>query len=568
MNNHKYLIFIIFISTILSGCDKILEPVSLYKELQPNMQNEQEEFDIDIMPLTFSNANKANQDPYIRTVMKKGSGSQANVMQESELLNIEFPSLLENASYSIGIGDRLGFILQNEYINKEAQWPNSSSPTEYLIGAGDILTFTQHNNVGEPLSVNTDNLKILDINSKGALIKTDGIVGTNGNVLLLGIGNIRVGNRSLSEVRSEVRNILIRDGYAPNFQLEVTGFNSKKAYLTSKVDKNASKIIEINHLPITLDEIALSNGISKSSQDYAIITLSRGKNEFRIPATQLFDPAKPKIYIRNNDIIQLEALSAEPIAAESIVDSKGYVLFPLVGNIRIAGKTIADVQLEVAEILESKGFKSNFQLELIGFNSKAAYLNNNNISIVVPISDKNLSMRELLLTNIKNLPLDNGINIFTLKRNNKEYRTNIEKILDPKSKDILVQDADQIEIKTLDYKPGQVFAISGSGNANIISIDPSKRETLADVLFVSGGALKNSLAKRSEIYLLRGKNPSRAFHLNAQNVSRLLVAARTELRPNDIIFVAERPIISFARVLSEITPLRMLLRDIKNDDIP
>ena len=46
------------------------------------------------------------------------------------------------------------------------------------------------------------------------------------------------------------------------------------------------------------------------------------------------------------------------------------------------------------------------------------------------------------------------------------------------------------------------------------------------------------------------------------------MAAETELRPNDIVFVADRPLISFARVLSEVTPLRMLLRDIRLDTLP
>jgi len=113
-----------------------------------------------------------------------------------------------------------------------------------------------------------------------------------------------------------------------------------------------------------------------------------------------------------------------------------------------------------------------------------------------------------------------------------------------------------------------VFALSGAGNAQVVSIDPSKRETLADILFAKNGALNNLLAKRSEVYLLRGKNPSVAYHLDAQNVSRILVAAKTELRPNDIVYVADRPIISFSRTLAEILPLRILLRDIQNDDIP
>ena len=113
-----------------------------------------------------------------------------------------------------------------------------------------------------------------------------------------------------------------------------------------------------------------------------------------------------------------------------------------------------------------------------------------------------------------------------------------------------------------------MYALSGTSNARIVPIDPSKRETLADVLFVSNGALNNSLAKRSEVYLLRGQNPSVAYHLDAQNVSRILVAAKAELRPNDIIYAADRPIISFSRTLSEILPLRILLRDIQNDNIP
>ena len=91
---------------------------------------------------------------------------------------------------------------------------------------------------------------------------------------------------------------------------------------------------------------------------------------------------------------------------------------------------------------------------------------------------------------------------------------------------------------------------------------------MATVLFTPGGVFNNLNAKRSEVYLLRGRKPAVAYHLDAQNVSRILVAAKTELRPDDIIYVAERPIISFSRVLAEITPLRILLRDIESGNIP
>ena len=113
----------------------------------------------------------------------------------------------------------------------------------------------------------------------------------------------------------------------------------------------------------------------------------------------------------------------------------------------------------------------------------------------------------------------------------------------------------------------KVFVLGGV-SPQIFKISPANRETLADVLFTSGGAISSTGAKRSEVYLLRGSNPVVTFHLDAQSPTRLIVAEAMELRPNDILYVAEQPIISFNRTLSTIVPLRILLRDIQDENIP
>ena len=122
-------------------------------------------------------------------------------------------------------------------------------------------------------------------------------------------------------------------------------------------------------------------------------------------------------------------------------------------------------------------------------------------------------------------------------------------------------------VESLPYKPNKVFILGGV-KPQIVNIDPMQRQTLADILFTPGGALDSSSAKRSEVYLLRGKNPIKAFHLDAQNPARLLVANAMELRPNDILYVAQQPIVSFNQTLGTITPLRILLRDIQDENIP
>ena len=78
--------------------------------------------------------------------------------------------------------------------------------------------------------------------------------------LLFGLGNILAANRTLENVRTEVRNILIRNGLAPNFQLEISNFQSKKAFVTIIMAK--SKTITLNNLPITLKQVALGAGLS------------------------------------------------------------------------------------------------------------------------------------------------------------------------------------------------------------------------------------------------------------------------------------------------------------------
>jgi polysaccharide export outer membrane protein len=194
-------------------------------------------------------------------------------------------------------------------------------------------------------------------------------------------------------------------------------------------------------------------------------------------------------------------------------------------------------------------------------------------SKAIPITDIPVNLKQAVLSNIA---IDNqttsrdGTTFTTVKliREGVSYQVSWQELLSGSTSNVFIKDGDTISLEDFDYKLGQVFALGGAGNAKLVPINPSKRETLADILFSPNGALNNLSAKRSEVYLLRGRNPSVAYHLDAQNVSRILVAAQTELRPNDIVYVADRPIVSFSRTLAEINPLRILLRDLEDGNIP
>ena len=83
--------------------------------------------------------------------------------------------------------------------------------------------------------------------------------------------------------------------------------------------------------------------------------------------------------------------------------------------------------------------------------------------------------------------------------------------------------------------------------------------TLADALYSEGG-FSAETGNPAQIYVLRGSdNPAdfgavTAWHLNAANVANMLLATRMEMRPNDIVFIAEQPITRWNRVVQQIVP--------------
>ncbi|MBV0913457.1 polysaccharide biosynthesis/export family protein [Anianabacter salinae] len=96
-----------------------------------------------------------------------------------------------------------------------------------------------------------------------------------------------------------------------------------------------------------------------------------------------------------------------------------------------------------------------------------------------------------------------------------------------------------------------------SQNRFVLPFDQSV--SLADALYDEGG-FEVENANPGQIYVLRGSTePSEfgavtAWHLDARNAVNFVLATRMELRPNDVIFVAEQPITKWNRAISQSIP--------------
>ena len=108
-----------------------------------------------------------------------------------------------------------------------------------MLGIGDTLALTliKEETVTQATPINRANddnsspgnqNAVINSQSTDTVINSKGRIGSDGSVLLLEVGRLETNGKTLNELRSEVRNILIRNGVSPRFQLEIVEFKSQK----------------------------------------------------------------------------------------------------------------------------------------------------------------------------------------------------------------------------------------------------------------------------------------------------------------------------------------------------
>ena len=565
------IIIIYIVIGIASSCSQVLETVEL-KVNSEDVSN-QEEFKVVEKTLTLKQALKQSKSPYKRMVLQPARGNEARAIPESIAIQSKFPAQIEADSYRIGIGDTLTFsrLIENDYWGSDAepQWPENRSIFNYRLGIGDNLALTllrEEKTLSRMAPGDSEEDQSLILESQNELLlETKGRIGSDGSVLLLEVGRLEAKDKTLGELQSEVRNILIRNGTSPRFQLEIIEFKSQRAYLTIN---NNSNVILLDDQKTTLKDILASSAVGFNPGIITYIQLQRDSKEYLFSLRSVFSESAPDIEIYAGDHIFVEDSSTSLKSSVSRVGHDGNAVFSGIGKIMAVGKTLDDLRTEISSLIEKiPGSENEFQIEISEFSSQTALISIPGVlGGVVPITTSAIALDEVLIENGLGIDTNNIVKI-TLERNGKSYVFTLEELLKLNSKRIYLKPNDRVKTETLKYKANKVFILGGI-SPQIFKIEPANRETLADVLFTNQGTLSSSSAKRSEVYLLRGTDPVIAFHLDAQSPTRLIVADAMELRPNDILFVAEKPIISFNRTLTTILPLRILLRDIQDENIP
>ncbi len=241
-----------------SGCGRVYFPFKLESVSRSERDAGQEKPKIELLPLTQSNAKKANYVEYTSLVrIKDASGLSSKLVPSSKAIIEKYPPYVD--------------------------------PGEYKIGENDIVKITF-------LNLGTLSEKSFDL-----------MVSEDGSINLLNFGLIRASGLTLNELKDEIYNRIIMSAnqQLKDFDLAIESFNSQKFFFNYKRMRYKSLPIYLKDLVSRWDDIGELAMINRDAE----ISIIRDNVTYKVSALNLFKRKGNVVRILPEDQIIIEPLN-------------------------------------------------------------------------------------------------------------------------------------------------------------------------------------------------------------------------------------------------------------------
>lgn len=299
------------------------------------------------------------------------------------------------------------------------------------------------------------------------------------------------------------------------------------------------------------------------------------------------------------------------------VQDDGAIAIPDVGRVKLAGMTLEEAENTLFQAIVAKQMTPAFSLEIAEFHSKQVSVGGAvRVPGVAPITLTPLYLDEALAAVGGVTVTDQAYATVRLYRGGQLYQVPLKDVFATKANQrIRLVDGDSIFVDTeYDLDKAQAYfaeqiALSGAkaqaraqalaelsaqvtivqgqltaARANFqarlslgaeaqdfvyLTGEVSKQSrfplpyvtkaSLADALYSDGG-FSNITANPRQVYVIRAEQAKggvtgiSVYQLDASNAVNVIMATRFELRPNDVIFIAEQPVTKWGRVISQLSP--------------
>lgn len=257
----------------------------------------------------------------------------------------------------------------------------------------------------------------------------------------------------------------------------------------------------------------------------------------------------------------VESARANDPAPGFVVDGTGHIHFPFTGTIPVVGRTTQDVQKDLQEALGHTYKSPQVTVRVASFRAARVYVDGEvHTPGDVQVNDIRMTLAEAIgraggfTQNADQSHID-------LIHNGTTTRIDLPKLLRAghNPSDIALQPRDIVRVAARDDTG--VYVMGEVNRPATITPMRDGRLTLSEALS-QAGSLNLNTAEARQLYVIRGMNVGQdtqpanfqVYHLDATSPVSMLLANQFQLKPEDIVYVDNGPLVKFYRVLNMLMP--------------
>ena len=316
---------------------------------------------------------------------------------------------------------------------------------------------------------------------------------------------------------------------------------------TAKQEKDAEAVpsLEVKLVPLTAGLVKKQAELQAAVKS---VTAKRGRYVYHVGPQDVLS-----IVVWEHPELTIPAGAERPIEkAGHRVNSDGDIFYPYVGMVKVAGKTIDQIRVDLTRKLSRYIKRPQLDVSVVAFNSQKVYVSGQvKQPGNQPISDVPMRVADAI-----NAAGGTGetadITNVVLTRDGKKQVLNLVALYSfgDISHNKLLRDGDILYVP--ENTTNKVYVMGEVKKPGALPLADG-RMTLAEA--ISTGGVDQNAAAPGKIYVLRKQgDKAMAYHLDASEPDALILATAFQLKPLDIVFVSTAGVSRWNRVMTQLLP--------------